>query len=80
MAESEGFKLAIILVVSFMLMSGSSLYLVSLGKSDVATLKELFTSLGTLAAMFGIPGIVSAWIVTRGQTSTQIPSLEPPEP
>jgi hypothetical protein len=70
MAEGEGFKLAIILVVSFMLMSGASLGMISIGKVDVATLKELFTSLGILAAMFGIPGIVSAWIVTRGQTST----------
>jgi hypothetical protein len=64
----EGFKLAIILVVSFMIMSGASLGMISLGKVDVAALKELFSSLGTLAAMFGIPGIISAWIVTRGQT------------
>lgn len=77
MAEGEGFKLAIILVVSFMLMAGGSLGLVSLGKTDVATLKELFTSLGVLAAMFGIPGIISAWIVTRGQTSNQIVAESP---
>ena len=79
MAEGEGYKLAIILVVSFMLMAGGSLALVSLGKADVATLKELYTSLGILAAMFGIPGIISAWIVTRGQTSNQIvaESLKP---
>jgi hypothetical protein len=65
----EGFTLAIILVISFMLVSGASMMMVALGKVDVDILKELFQSLGTLAAMFGIPGIISVWIVTRGQTS-----------
>jgi hypothetical protein len=65
----EGFRLSIVLVISFMIMSGASMGLVALGKTDVATLKELFTSLGILSAMFGIPGVISCWIVTRGKTS-----------
>jgi len=69
--SGEGFQMSILMVISFMFMGTIAIGMVAFGKVDVATLKELFTSLGTLAAMFGIPGIISAWIVTRGQTGTQ---------
>lgn len=66
----EGFKLAVILIVCFMLISLTSIGALALGKIDLVSLKELFTGLGILASMFGIPAIITAWIVTRGQTST----------
>lgn len=72
----EGFKLAMVLVIGFMVMAMASLAAVAFGRVDVNTLKELYTGMGTLAAMWSLPAIVSAYIVTRGQTSTQ--ALPPP--
>jgi hypothetical protein len=65
----EGFKLAVILVVCFWLTAMASLYAVMCGKIEIDTLKELFTGIGTLAATFGINGIIMAYVVTRGKTS-----------
>ncbi len=67
--SGEGFKLAVILVACFMITSMTALVMLGFQKTDVATLKELFGGLGTLAAMFGIPSIITAWIVTRGRTT-----------
>ncbi len=64
----EGFKFTMSMVVGFVLISMGALWMVATGKADVATLKELFISLGILAALFGIPQAVQAWIQTRGQT------------
>ena len=75
--SGEGFKLAVILIVCFMFISMTSIAALSLGKIDLPSLKELFTGLGILASMFGIPAIITAWIVTRGQTGTTI--ITPPE-
>jgi len=65
MANGEGFKMAIVLIVSFMLMAIASFALIYMGRVDISTLKEIYIGLGTLAAMFGIPGIIASWVTTR---------------
>ena len=63
----EGFKLAVLLVISFMLLSVTSLYAVAKAMVDVGTLKELYTGLASLAATLGINSIIIAYVVTRNQ-------------
>lgn len=65
----EGFKIAIIMIVGFVLMALAAIGMVATGRADVAILKELFIALGILAGMFGLPQVVQAWIQTRGQTT-----------
>ena len=65
----EGYKIAIIMIAGFVLMALAGIGRVATGKTDVATLKELFIALGVLAGLFGLPQVVQAWIQTRGQTS-----------
>jgi hypothetical protein len=65
----EGFKLSVILILGFFLLSAGSMGMIALGKTDVTTLAALYTALGTMAAMLGFPAILGAYIVTRGQTS-----------
>ena len=68
----EGFKLAVILIAGFMAVSLVSLAVLYAQKVTIETLKDFYTGMGTLAAMFGLPGIITAYIVTRGRT-TQTP-------
>ena len=72
----EGFKLAVILIIGFMAVSLASLAVLFVGKVDINTLKEFYTGMGTLAAMFGLPGIITAYIVTRGQTAQTQPGTD----
>ena len=65
----EGYKIAILMISGFVLMALAAIGMVAAGKTDVATLKELFIALGVLAGLFGLPQVVQAWIQTRGQTS-----------
>jgi len=65
----EGFKIAVLMISGFVLMALAAIGAVASGKVDVATLKELFISLGVLAGLFGLPQVVQAWIQTRGRTS-----------
>lgn len=65
----EGYKIAISMISGFVLMALAAICMVAAGKVDVATLRELFISLGVLAGLFGLPQVVQAWIQTRGQTS-----------
>jgi hypothetical protein len=68
----EGYRIAILMISGFVLMALAAISMVATGKTDVATLKELFISLGVLAGLFGLPQVVQAWIQTRGQTSGKI--------
>ena len=65
----EGFKVTCLMIGGFVAIALSAIGMVSFGKTDVATLKELFIALGVLAGLFGLPSIIQAWIQTRGQTS-----------
>ena len=65
----EGYKIAIIMIAGFVLMALAGIAMVATGKTDVATLKELFIALGVLAGLFGLPQVVQDWIQSRGQTS-----------
>ncbi len=67
--SGEGYRIAILMIVGFVFMALAAIGVVATGKTDVATLKELFIALGVLAGLFGLPQVVQAWIQTRGQTS-----------
>jgi len=67
--SGEGYRIAILMIVGFVFMALAAIGMVATGKTDVATLKELFIDLGVLAGLFGLPQVVQAWIQTRGQTS-----------
>ena len=67
--SGEGYRIAILMIVGFVFMALVAIGMVATGKTDVATLKELFIALGVLAGLFGLPQVVQAWIQTRGQTS-----------
>jgi hypothetical protein len=64
----EGYKIAQMMIACFMILGLASLALMASGKADVVTLNDFYTGLGTLAAMFGLPAIITAWVITRGQT------------
>lgn len=64
----EGFKVAMTLVIGFILLSILSVALVAVGRISAEALKELFISLGVLAGLLGVPSIIQAWIQTRGKT------------
>jgi len=66
--SGEGYRIAILMIVGFVFMALAAIGMVATGKTDVATLKELFIALGVLASLFGLPQVVQAWIQTRGQT------------
>jgi hypothetical protein len=68
----EGFKLSVILILGFFFLAGASMAMIATGKIDIKTLTELYTGLGTMAAMLGFPAILGAYIVSRGQTASQI--------
>jgi hypothetical protein len=65
MANGEGFKMAICLIVCFMVMAVAGLVMIGLGKIDTGQLAEIYKNLGILAAMFGVPGIISTWVASR---------------
>ena len=67
--SGEGYRIDILMIVGFVFMALAAIGMVATGKTDVATLKELFIALGVLAGLFGLPQVVQAWIQTRGQTS-----------
>ncbi len=67
--SGEGYRIAILMIVGFVFMALAAIGMVATGKTDVATLKELFIALGVLAGLFDLPQVVQAWIQTRGQTS-----------
>ena len=56
--SGEGFKIAILMIAGFVLMALAAIGMVATGKTDVATLKELFIALGVLAGLFGLPQVV----------------------
>jgi len=68
--DAQGFKLSLVLVIAFFAMAMASLYALSVQSVTLENLSGLFQGMGILAAMFGIPGIISAYIVTRGATMT----------
>ena len=51
----EGYRIAIIMIAGFVLMALAGIGMVATGKTDVATLKELFLALCVLAGLFGLP-------------------------
>jgi peptidoglycan/LPS O-acetylase OafA/YrhL len=67
----EGFKLSMTAILSFVLLAIISMAMMSMGKTDVATLQQLFEGLGKLAGTFQIGAILAFWLATRGQTSAQ---------
>ena len=66
---SQGLYLAVILIVSFMITTITGMYLLSTGQIDIATMEKYFTGIGVLAGVFGIGPIITAYVITRGQTS-----------
>ena len=66
---AQGLYLAIVLIISFMVMALAGLYMLANGLTDMVTLEKYFTGLGVLAGTFGIGPIITAYVITRGQTS-----------
>lgn len=66
---AQGLQLAIVLILSFMTLAICGLYSLSTGQVDMDTLEKYFTGLGILAGIFGIGPIITAYVITRGQTS-----------
>lgn len=66
---AQGLYIATILIVSFMLLAATGLYFLATGNIDIDTLEKYFTGLGVLAGIFGIGPIITAYVITRGQTS-----------
>ena len=69
---AQGLYLAIVLIVSFMIVTLAGMYMLANGLTDMDTMKEYFAGLATLAGIFGIGPIITAYVITRGQTSGQV--------
>jgi uncharacterized membrane protein (DUF485 family) len=70
MAE-QGKQIAMVLIVCFMVLAVAGQAMIAFGKADMNMLETFYKSLGNLAVMFGFPTIITAYIVTRGQTADQ---------
>lgn len=66
---AQGLYLAIILIVSFMLTTITGMYFLSTGQIGIDTMEKYITGIGILAGFFGIGPIITAYVITRGQTS-----------
>lgn len=66
---SQGLYLSITLIISFMVVVLSGLYLLSAGAVDMESMTKYFEGVGVLAGIFGIGPIITAYVITRGQTS-----------
>jgi len=69
MAAEQGFRIARMLIIGFMIVAVASIASVAVGMVEVVDLKDIFGSLGQLATVFGVQAIIAALVVSRGQTS-----------